>query len=195
MEMKMRTYGRVVPLVAATAAVAALTVASPASAASTAAVTIRVERAYSENVPEWGTQFTCPTNQVLTGRSHTGDENAWTTYYCSWILINGEQVRVSLGDWTPGQKESRSSYSAPADQALVGRSHTGDENGTTRYRTATLSWQGRPVRLTGAVWSGDLKESRHTFQADYNRVLVGRSHSGDENGKTRYQHALVTFEG
>ncbi|MBB4913225.1 hypothetical protein [Streptosporangium saharense] len=189
--MKMRTYGKAMSVAVAAAAVAAMTVASPASAA----VTIRVERAYSEIVPEWNTQFTCPTNQVLTGRTHNGDENAWTTYHCSWIFINGEQVRVSIGDWSPGQKESRSSYSAPADQALVGRSHTGDENGTTRYRAATLSWQGRPVRLTATTWSGDHKESKHTFQADYNRVLVGRSHSGDENGKTRYQHALVTFEG
>ncbi|MEV8634712.1 hypothetical protein AB0395_23950 [Streptosporangium sp. NPDC051023] len=193
--MKMRTYSKVAPVAMAAAALAAMTVASPASAESAAAVTIRVERAYAETVPEWNTQFTCPTNQVLTGRSHVGDENARTTYYCSWILINGEQVRVSLGDWTSGQKESRSSYTAPADQALVGRSHTGDENGTTSYRAATLSWQGRPVRLTGADWSSQYIESKHTYQADYNRVLIGRSHSGDENGKTRYQHALVIFEG
>ncbi len=193
----MRTYSKVVLAATAAAALAALTVASPASAASTTttAVTIRVERAYSETVQEWNAQFTCPTNQVLTGRSHVGDENARTTYYCSWILINGEQVRVSLGDWSSGQKESRSSYTAPADQALVGRWHTGDENGTTRYRPATLSWQGRPVRLTGADWSTQYTESKHTYHADYNRVLIGRSHSGDENGKTRYQHALVTFEG
>ncbi|MEV7009689.1 hypothetical protein [Streptosporangium sp. NPDC051022] len=193
----MRTYSKAVPAVMAAAALAALAVASPASASaeSAAAVTIRVERAHSETVPEWNAQFTCPTNQVLTGRSHVGDENKGTTYYCSWIFINDEQVRVYQGDWSPGQKESKSSFSAPPNQALVGRWHTGDENGITRYRTATLYWQGRQVSLTGTAWSGELKESNHGYQAAYNRVLVGRSHSGDENGKTRYQHALVTFEG
>ncbi|MER7130202.1 hypothetical protein [Streptosporangium saharense] len=193
--MKTRTYGKAVPLAVAAAAVAATTVASPASAASTAAVTIKVERIYQETVLERADAFSCPANQVLTGRSHIGDENAWTTYYCSWIFINGEQVEVHSGDWTSTQRESKSSYSAPTDQALVGRWHTGDENGMTRYRTGALYWQGRQVRLTNLSWSGEYKESNHNVQAGYNRVLVGRSHSGDENGKTRYQYATVTFTG
>ncbi|MEU6415037.1 hypothetical protein [Microbispora sp. NPDC046933] len=178
-------------VMAALAATAAVTVASPASAA---AVTISVRQGYSETVREWADAFTCPTNQVLTGRSHYGDENAPTTYYCSWIFINGEQVQVHMGDWTSAQKESRSSYIAPLDQVLVGRWHQDDENGPTRYRTAALYWQGRQVRLTGAYWTGEYKESSHGTQAGYNRVMTGRSHTGDENGKTRYQYATVTFE-
>ncbi|MFD0885598.1 hypothetical protein ACFQ08_13670 [Streptosporangium algeriense] len=189
--MKTRTYGKAVPVLVAAAAAAALTVASPASAA----VTIKVERIYQETVLERADAFSCPANQVLTGRSHVGDENGWTTYYCSWILINGEQVEVHAGDWSASQRESRSSYSAPTDQALVGRWHTGDENGMTRYRTGALYWQGRQVRLTNLSWSGEYKESNHTVQAGYNRVFVGRSHSGDENGKTRYQYGTVTFTG
>ncbi|MFF3441385.1 hypothetical protein [Streptosporangium sp. NPDC002721] len=191
----MRIYSKAVPAALAAAALAVMTAATPASASSATAVTIRVERAYAEYVPEWNTNFTCPTNQVLTGRSHVGDENAWTTYHCSWIFINDEQVQVHLGDWTPGQKESRSDYTAPLDQALVGRSHTGDENGTTRYRTATLYWQGQQVRLTGAAWTGSHKESNHTTNAGHNQVMTGRKHSGDENGKTWYQYSTVAFTG
>ncbi|MEV0390482.1 hypothetical protein [Nonomuraea sp. NPDC050643] len=126
---------------AALAGLAAVTMAAPAPA-SAAEVTIRVERAYAETVREWMDQFTCPTNMVLTGRSHYGDENKQTTYYCSFIFVNDEQARVYVGDWTPGQKESRSSYSAPTDQALVGRGHTGDENGRTKYQYATVSFEG-----------------------------------------------------
>ncbi|MEU6424926.1 hypothetical protein ABZ860_03440 [Microbispora sp. NPDC046973] len=189
---KMRTYPKAV--LAALAAAAAVTAASPASA-SASAVTISVRQGYSETVREWADAFTCPTNQVLTGRSHYGDENKATTYYCSWIFINGEQVQVHMGDWTYAQKENHSSYVAPLDQALVGRWHQGDENGSTRYRTAALYWQGRQVRLTGAYWTGEYKESSHITQAGYNQVMTGRSHDGDENGKTRYQYATVTFEG
>ncbi|MGJ6967084.1 hypothetical protein ACSDR0_34735 [Streptosporangium sp. G11] len=193
----MRTRSKAVPAAVVAAALAAVTMASPASASASAAtaVTIRVERAYAEQTPGWNTQFTCPTNHVLTGRTHVGDENAWSTYYCSLIFINDEQVRVHLGDWTAGQKESNSDYTAPPNEALVGRSHTGDENGTTRYRTATLTWQGRPVQLTGTTSTGYFKESNHTTHARTNQVMVGRKHSGDENGKTWYRYATVAFEG
>ncbi|MGW4642266.1 hypothetical protein ACWEN6_27385 [Sphaerisporangium sp. NPDC004334] len=189
----MKTHTRMFSAaVVAAAAVATATMSAPASAA---AVTIRVERAYAETVWEWNGQVTCPTNQVLTGRSHVGDENRPTTYYCGFIFINDEQVQVHLGDWTPGQTESRSGYIAPTDQALVGRWHTGDENGKTSYRTAALYWQGRQVRLTSPTWTGEYKESNHITEAGYNQVMTGRTHSGDENGKTRYQYATVTFEG
>ncbi|MEV7009690.1 hypothetical protein [Streptosporangium sp. NPDC051022] len=192
----MRTYSKAVLATMAATALAALAVASPASAASAAAaVTIKVERISSQTVLERADPFTCPANQVLTGRSHVGDENKRTTYYCSWIFINGEQVEVHSGDWSSSQMESKSSFTAPLNQVLVGRWHTGDENGMTRYRTAALYWQGRQVKLTGTNWSGDYKESNHIYQTGYNQVMTGRSHGGDENGKTRYQYATVTFEG
>jgi len=169
--------------------------ASPASAASATAVTISVERTYSQTVSESIAQFNCPPNQVLTGRTHIGDENRPTTYYCSTIFINNEQVTVHSGDWSGAQRESRSNYVAPLDQALVGRWHSGDENGLTRYRTGALYWQNRQVRLTGAAWTGQYQESSHTTYAGDNQVMTGRMHSGDENGKTWYQYATVAFAG
>ncbi|NUW38239.1 hypothetical protein HTZ77_43600 [Nonomuraea sp. SMC257] len=181
---------------AALTALAAVAVAAPAPAsASAAAVTIRVERAHSEMVQEWSASFTCPTNTVLTGRSHYGDETDPTTYYCSFILINGEQAQVYLGDWTARQKESRSDYSAPDHQAVAGRWHEGDENGYTRYRSAGIYWRGQRVLLANGDISGEYRESNHLWQADENKVMTGRLHNGDENGKTYYRFATVTFAG
>ncbi|GAA3411704.1 hypothetical protein [Streptosporangium vulgare] len=179
---------------AALTALATVTVAAPAPA-SAAAATIVVERAYAETVREWIDPFTCPTNTVLTGRSHYGDENAPTTYYCSFVLIDGEQAQVHLGDWTSRQKESRSDYSAPDNQAVAGRWHEGDENGGTRYRTAGVYWRGQRVLLANGDISGVYKESSHTWHASGNTVMTGRLHSGDENGKTYYRFATVTLAG
>ncbi|GAA3411701.1 hypothetical protein [Streptosporangium vulgare] len=187
----MRTYGKALSVVAVAAALSAATMASPASAA-----TIKVERIYTETVWEsMGVQFTCPPNQVLTGRSHYGDENKQTTYYCSRILINGEQVQVHSGDWTSPQRESRSDYSAPDNQVVVGRWHEDDENGGTRYRSAALYWQGRQVWLIDGGTSGEYKESSHSWQGGSGKVMTGRTHYGDENGKTWYRFATVSFEG
>ncbi|GAA2902798.1 hypothetical protein GCM10010517_68740 [Streptosporangium fragile] len=190
----MRTYSKAVNAAMVAVSAAVLAVISPAPAASAETVTIKVVPAYSETQQESVSWFVCPTNQVLTGRSHKGDENADTTYTCSWIFINDEQVKVSIGDWSLSQKESNSSYSSPPDQALVGRRHALDENGPTLYRSASLSWRGKTVRLIDPVWTGDLKESNHNYQTDTQRVLIGRAHSGDENGNTRYQHAYVTID-
>ncbi|SEH01332.1 hypothetical protein SAMN05444920_12036 [Nonomuraea solani] len=188
----MRTYGKALSVVAVAAALSATTMASPASAA----VTIKMERVYTETVWEsMGIQFTCPPNQVLTGRSHYGDERAKTTYHCSRILINDEQVQVHSGDWTSPQRESRSDYSAPDHQVIVGRWHQDDENGDTRYRTGALYWQGRQVLLANGDTTGEYKESSHSWLAGYGKVMTGRTHHGDENGKTWYRFATVTFEG
>ncbi|MER5647651.1 hypothetical protein [Streptosporangium sp. NPDC002524] len=178
----------------AAAALMAVTVAAPAPA-SAAVVTIEVERAYAEMVREWIDPFTCPTNTVLTGRSHYGDETAPTTYYCSFILVDGEQAQVYLGDWTSRQKESRSDYSAPDNQAVTGRWHEGDENGYTRYRTASVYWRGQRVLLANGDISGGYRESNHTWHAEENRVMTGRLHRGDENGTTNYRFATVTLAG
>lgn len=191
----MRTYSKAVHAAVVAASAAALAVVSPAPAASAAAVTIRVVPAYSETQEESSSWFVCPTNQVLTGRSHYGDENADTTYQCSWIFIDGVRVEVFTGDWYGYVKESRSNFSAPLDQAIVGRWHHGDENGFTEYKTGALYRQGIQVRITNRTWTGSYTESSHTTQAGFNQVMTGRNHSGDENGKTYYQYGTVTFAG
>jgi len=188
-------FRKAMPVATAVAALAIVAMA-PVSAASASAVTISVQRAHVETVKEWRSNFTCPTNQVLTGRSHYGDENADTTYSCSFIFINGEQVRVSLLDWSTQMKEKDSFYEPTLGSvAIAGRMHTGDENGMTRYRPATLFWQGRQVQLISKTWSGIYKENNHSWTAGHNQVMTGRLHLGDENGKTQYQYSTVTFAG
>ncbi|MEU1735941.1 hypothetical protein [Streptosporangium sp. NPDC020145] len=191
----MNVYKKALPAALAAAALATLT-AAPASAASTTLdVTVKVQLSHTSTVKESaGVWFTCPGNEVMTGRSHSGDENGSTTYYCSTITINDQPVQnVVKGLWSAGLKESRSSYTAPNDQAVIGRWHSGDENGSTKYLAAMFFWQGRQVRFSSPAWSGDLKESRHSWRANAGQVMTGRYHWGDENGTTRYQYATVTI--
>ncbi|MEU7835961.1 hypothetical protein [Nonomuraea sp. NPDC049129] len=133
----------------------------------------------------------CPTDQVLLGRAHFGDENGETTYYCGLILIDGQRVKVGAPSWSEAQRESNSFFAAPQNEVLVGRQHSGDENGPTRYATASLSAWGRTVELTSYRWTpGQREGSSHSKAGDY-EVMVGRQHSGDENGQTGYQYARI----
>ncbi|MEU6718644.1 hypothetical protein ABZ897_44880 [Nonomuraea sp. NPDC046802] len=165
-----------------------ITHAAPAHAAE-----IIIIDGYTETVKESaGIPVACPTNQVLLGRAHSGDENGSTTYYCGLILIDGQQVRVSAPSWSSQQRESNSFFAAPPNEVLVGRQHSGDENGPTRYATASMSVWGRTVELTSYRWSPSQRESNsHSKAGDY-EVMTGRQHSGDENGQTRYQYARIS---
>ncbi|RJQ88275.1 hypothetical protein [Amycolatopsis panacis] len=166
---------------------AAVAVAAPSTTAE-----IIIIDGYTQTVKESsGTAVLCPTNQVLLGRSHSGDENGSTTYYCGLILIDGQQVRVGAPTWSASQRESNSFFAAPGDHVLVGRQHSGDENGSTRYATATMSAWGRTVELTSYRWSPSQKESSSYSKAGDYEVMVGRQHTGDENGQTQYQYARI----
>ncbi|WP_256725714.1 hypothetical protein [Streptomyces sp. IMTB 2501] len=170
-----------------------LATTSAAEAHAAAASEIIIIDGYTQTVRESaGTPVTCPTNQVLLGRAHYGDENGNTTYYCGLILIDGQQVQVSAPNWSYSQRESNSFFAAPPNEVLVGRQHSGDENGPTRYAAASLSAWGRPVELTSYRWSPDQRESNSYSKAGEYEVLVGRQHSGDENGPTRYQYARIS---
>lgn len=74
------------------------------------------------------------------------------------------------------------------DGAIVSRSHEGDENGPTAYLCARFYQNGKRLILSGSEDIKDFsKESEaKDFQCGPNKVMTGRSHSGDENGKTTY---------
>ncbi|RJQ81116.1 hypothetical protein [Amycolatopsis panacis] len=135
-----------------------------------------------------GAPFLCSVNQVLLGRSHNGDQNGGTTYYCGLVLVDGQQVTVSAPVWSTAQQESNSSFAAPADRVLVGQDSA---SGTTRYATATMSAWGRTVQLASYRWSPDQRESSSYSKGGDYEVMVGRQHSGDDHGQTRYQYAKV----
>ncbi|QTZ93489.1 hypothetical protein [Streptomyces auratus] len=169
--------------------------AADVSAASRAEPVVIIIDGYTQTVRESaGTPVLCPTNQVLLGRAHSGDENGNTTYYCGIILIDGRLVHVSAPTWSASQRESNSFFSAPANHPLVGRQHTGDENGQTRYASASLTLDGGPVTLSSYYWTPSQRESSSYSKAGPGEVMTGRQHIGDENGQTSYQYARVTVQ-
>jgi hypothetical protein len=105
----------------------------------------------------------------------------------------------NIGTSTPS-KEANSSFSAPDGQVLVGRMHTGDENGNTTYKYAPLiadpnSGVALKYKLQNTVWTDGIKQSDLSYSAPDGWVIVGRKHDGDENGKTSFQISQVVIDG
>ncbi|MGI8312867.1 hypothetical protein [Saccharopolyspora hattusasensis] len=187
-----RVTRRALALVGAGLLFGGLAMVTATGASAAPAAEIIIIDGYTQTVKESaGTPVLCPTNQVLLGRAHYGDENGNTTYYCGLILIDGQQVQVSAPHWSDSQRESNSFFTASPGEVLVGRQHSGDENGQTRYATASMSAWGQPVELTSYRWSAGQKESNSYSKAGEYEVMVGRQHSGDENGQTQYQYARI----
>ncbi|MEV4398727.1 hypothetical protein [Nonomuraea sp. NPDC049607] len=176
---------------AAASAVLALTLAPAAPAA--AKPSVQIVEGYSATIRENDSKFFCPAGEVFIGRSHNGDENGWTTYWCGRIWIGTEQVAVSTAHHQEVATETYSWFEGPESNALVGREHDGDENGVTSAYFALLTWQGRPVTLVNKRWSQTYKESRHESKANPGEIMTGRRHFGDENGDTVYQYATVSY--
>ncbi|MGW0594784.1 hypothetical protein [Streptosporangium sp. NPDC002607] len=55
----------------------------------------------------------------MTGRSHRGDENGSTTYWCSRIRIDGEPVSTGNVWWGSGQKEGGSYFVGSGDEVIL----------------------------------------------------------------------------
>lgn len=125
-----RTGSRFLALAAATLLSLGVGTATAAEVSAAPAAEVEIIDGYTRTVRESaGTPVECPAYQVLIGRSHSGDENGNTTYYCGFILIYGELVHVSPPTWSSSQRESNSFFAAAPNKALVGRVHSGDENG------------------------------------------------------------------
>ncbi|MFF1342062.1 hypothetical protein ACFVYT_29935 [Streptomyces sp. NPDC058290] len=96
---------------------------------------------WSEAQKESDSEYVAPTDCVLTGRMHMGDENGITKYQSAEVTVhvNGTEHRLFFtgGEWGDAVRESDHDVRAPEGQVLVGRSHDGDERGQTRYRFAT----------------------------------------------------------
>jgi hypothetical protein len=100
-------------------------------------------------------------------------------------------------------KESNSLFEAPANTVITGRYHSGDENGQTAYKYASLKAvyeDGTPapgtVTLEDIAWSGWWKESnQNSSPFSDTRVMIGRQHNGDENGQTRHKLATIKYDG
>lgn len=167
----------------------------------------------SANIKESATVwYRTGSNQVVVGRHHNGDENGNTYYIAATVIINiapptpappGTIIVPDVRSISVGYKESSSYFVCLPNTVMTGRSHTGDENGTTYYEYATLKAidaQGYPVQGTITVedvrWEKNVDESYGAgYDAAVNRVIVGRQHAGDENGITKYATGIVKFNG
>ena len=174
-------------------------------------------RQYSEKKQESGkdnpngySEYVCQGNTILTGRWHKGDENGKTQYeYAELELVdeNGNKViepdlKIIVGEpvWQEHIKESSGkAFKSTDNQVIVGRRHYGDENGDTEYATATVTLKrgsnNPTVTLVDCYWSTPIKESDGKwFKADAGCVMVGRKHTGDENGDTMYMSGRLEID-
>jgi hypothetical protein len=158
-------------------------------------------RAETGQVKESGFSFECSNNTVLTGRYHSGDENGKTAYeYATLKAIDaagnpvGGVITVEDQRWEGNIKESNGTYNASAGRVIVGRRHSGDENGQTAYKTGVVKYNGLATTIINYTTSGINKESKwNWFKTDGTHVITGRSHSGDENGNTYYSVGTIAY--
>ncbi|ELU8563675.1 hypothetical protein SD467_003677 [Vibrio parahaemolyticus] len=83
-------------------------------------------------------------------------------------------------------KESNHNFLCDPGFVLVGRRHSGDENGKTWYSCSKVLAGGIPVILKEIYISPPIKESWSDFTCPTGSIMTGRAHQGDENGNTLY---------
>lgn len=162
------------------------------------------KRMQSESMKESQSSFLCPSNMVLTGRLHSGDENGNTVYeYASLkaISVNGEviedaDITVQNVTWVEYEKESTGEgYDAPYGKVIVGRRHSGDENGGTAYAIGDVFYNGHPTYISNYHISAPKKESDGVwFKVNDDSVITARHHYGDENGTTYYGFGTIVCD-
>lgn len=145
-------------------------------------------RAWEDAGNEHNSKFHCQGNYILIGRAHDGDEEEPTQYRCASASQGSGAVSLKNHRQAPGQHEATSYFVCPKDMVMTGREHDGDERGETRY-TCAEAYLSDDTRLLVRPdpWSDEMKESAHLFECPSNKVLIGRTHEGDENDPTRYR--------
>ncbi|MFJ4714327.1 hypothetical protein [Streptomyces sp. NPDC088785] len=149
---------------------------------------------WSAGEPEYASQFQAPEHEVLVGRKHDGDETG-KTYYRTARVHQGDGVYLTTANVrrsAPVKESAGVRFVAPAGTVLVGRTHSGDENGSTTYYYAdVIDQSGNKVDVVHGTWSSSVKEYNSSYEAPANQVLVGRWHDNDETGPTQYLTATL----
>lgn len=162
--------------------------------------------ATSDPIKESNSTFVCPANMVMIGRKHSGDENGSTTYKSAPLMVDpntGLSAAIQIANpsgWIDAGKQSSLDYQAPAGWVITGRKHDGDENGHTFFQISQVLIGNALSRTVDQVTSGSIKESSGTWYDTpaldtMKGVITGMSHSGDENGSSKYTASLVFFPG
>lgn len=98
-------------------------------------------------------------------------------------------------DWSASIKEPNSEFDCTLEYPnafLVGRYHSGDENGYTRYLCATARQFDQEITVSDKEKSKGHSEYDSDYACPKNKVMVGRNHAGDEEGTTWYFCATLT---
>ena len=163
--------------------------------------------------PESSSSLECPGNTIVVSRYHHGDENknsslrcgTFSAYYsengnvgtCSGERVYGVTITVEDTYWTDWKGEKNSTFNAPSGYVIVGRAHSGDENGNTRYKVGRVYVSNgttkKAVTMYGSGTDGPYKESEGYVDHGYigmngAYMMTGRKHDGDENGNTWTYH-------
>lgn len=139
---------------------------------------------WSADQKESDHEFKCPTDKVLVGRSHDGDENGTTKYLCATVKQNGPLKTFNEESITFEHDESGL---CPSNKLLTGRGRKGDENSDYWIYCSEVRdvWgEDSLVRHLSEVLHE--KESDHKLECSESGVLYAMHHSRDENGPTYY---------
>jgi len=138
-------------------------------------------------------------NSIIVGRMHNGDENGYTYYrtgkpeiiYTS-TPIRDIKIELIKGETTDAQKQSNSNFEYSVPQVIIGRTHSGDENGYTHLTVATLKVDDNYIIKKGSIQEVvKVQESsgKWAFFKDSNGnylPMTGIKHKGDENENSTY---------
>lgn len=165
-------------------------------------------RKRTDGIKEKNSYFLCPSNTVLTGRCHSGDENGISEYKFSGLQaidINGETIKGNITiedlEWSEWHIQSDSAdFFLSTDledrsRVLTGRQHTGDENGKTRYQTGIVKFNGKKAKVTHYPDADLVVRENGGLEVlpKDNLVMIGIKHSGDENGLATYCQGYIVI--
>lgn len=110
--------------------------------------TITVEDVqWSSPVSESSSNFNAPSNRVIVGRQHEGDENGDTQYATAVVKFNGQATFVEDIIMSDPIKESAGIwFKTDGVRVMTGRRHSGDENDNTTYYSGTIVTTEEPIR-------------------------------------------------
>ena len=145
---------------------------------------------------DYGTE--CNTNEAISQRSRSGDENTDPITTCTSYAPYGvagttapykarepENGDDDIGNWSGALDEGKPNghtYTCPEGTLMTGIKHTGDENGSTYYRCSAFSINGVVQKLRpGTVFK--FPEDDHNKLCPAGQIMIGRSHQCDNDGK------------
>lgn len=135
---------------------------------------------------------TCTSSEVAVG-GNFGSVSSNAELFCATLSSNGHAAEAEAV-FHYFHQESQAALGECSvylsDSAIVARAHRGDENGATAYVCARYFQNGKPLKYVGRAVEQSVENESNTqnfrCSIEANEVMVGRSHSGDENEETTY---------